>query len=657
MTRAPHPLAPQWRAVTVADLAGLLASLVLAAGPHAARLPWWLAAFTLALYAWRGLAALGVGRLPSRALLLVLTAAAFAGVWLEYRMIFGRLPGVALLVLFSGLKLLECRTHRDATVLAFLCYFLIMTNLLYEQGIPTALLMAVALVAVTATLIGFNAPQRGLLPNLRTAVLLFAHAGPIALALFLLFPRVPGPLWSLPRDAYAGTTGLSDTMTPGAFEQLVESDSIAFRAKFDGRPPAPRDRYWRGPVLWDFDGRTWSMGTTFVDPAFRPPDRGTAVYRYSVLLEPQPRNWLFALESAASLPPRAVFTRDGQIISRVPLRTRLRYDMVSIVGATPDRQLTRRELQRALRLPAEGNPRARALAAEWRSESSSDEQVLERAVRYLRGAHLVYTLEPQPLTSDSVDGFLFRTHEGFCEHFASAFVYLMRAAGVPARVVTGYQGGDLNPVDHILTVRQSDAHAWGEVYLAGQGWVRVDPTALAVPGRLTSGLARSIPGDALVPIMLRPRFDWLRALRDNWEAVAYKWNIWVLGYDASRQRDLMAMIGVSNADWRSLTAALSVILGSLAALLVAWSLRRSLRPDPVQSAWLAFCRKLAAKGLARAGHEGPRDFAERAARGQPAAEVAIRRIGELYIALRYGRGAGTADVRELRRLVRALRPT
>jgi hypothetical protein len=231
----------------------------------------------------------------------------------------------------------------------------------------------------------------------------------------------------------------------------------------------------------------------------------------------------------------------------------------------------------------------------------------------------------------------------------------MRAAGVPARVVTGYQGGEVNSVDRIITVRQSDAHAWAEVHLTGRGWVRVDPTAAAVPGRVDAGLARAVREGDPVPLLMRPRLEWLRGLRSNWEALAHRWNVWVLGYGVERQRDLMASLGMRDTDWRALTAAMASILGAFTLLLTAWSLRRLARPDPVQRAWQAFCRKLGSRGIACAPSEGPRDYAERAARGLPAAAAAIRAIAALYIGARYGREATREHVAELRRRVRELR--
>jgi len=655
MSALPHPLAPELRSVSARDLVWLIGSLALVIVPHALRAPWWVTLLTLCLYGWRVYFTLQRAPLPSRWMVLAVAAAALLALWIEYRTLFGRQPGILLLVIFSGLKLLETRTHRDAAVAAFLAYFLVITNFLYTQSIPTALLMSVALLATTATLVGFAAPQRESSANLRTAGVLLAQGVPAALILFLLFPRVQGPLWGLPQDAYAGMTGLSETMSPGTITSLAQHDAIAFRAEFEGEPPLNALRYWRGPVLWDFDGRTWSMGPEMRGKPSLP--EGPASYRYAVVLEAHNRNWLFALETAASVPERARMTFDGQLVSAAPVRNRIRYELVSVVAPAPQRTEAYGALTRAMRVPKGFNPRATALAEQWRAGAANDADIVMRALEFLRAGRYTYTLEPPPLGVHSVDEFLFDTHAGFCEHFASAFTFLMRSAGVPSRVVTGYQGGDLNPYDRIVTVRQWDAHAWSEVFLSGRGWVRVDPTAAAFPRRVESGVTLAVPQSAAMPLMMQPNMEWLRSMRNRWEAVAHKWNVWVLGYSPERQRDLMEWVGIRDADWRQLTAALFSILGVMTFGLLVWSLRRFARPDPVQRAWRAFCGKLARRGVERAPHEGPRDYTARAARAVPDARRTILRVGELYIGLRYGAHASAPRVARLQRLVRALRVT
>ena len=653
-----HPLHPEARALTGRDLAWLSLCLVAVLAPHAVRTAWWLPVFSLALLAWRARLAITQGPLPRWWLLAGVAVLGMIGVGIEYRTLFGRSAGIALLMIFAGLKLLEMRTHRDATVAVFLCYFLILTNFLFTQSIPNALAMFVALVVITAALVSFSAPQRSVKLHLRTAGLLLAQAIPVAALLFVLFPRVQGPLWGMPQDAYSGVTGLSDTMAPGNLSQLSQSDATAFRVLFAGAAPLPRQLYWRGPVLWDFDGRTWSAGV----PRLRGPravSGGEAKFEYTVVLEPHNRNWLFALETAASVPDNAWVAGDEQLLSLRPVRNRMRYEMVSVVGGRHEGVESGPSLARALRLPAGYNPRTLALAAQWKREAQSDRQLVARAIAYFREQGFVYTLLPPLLGRDSVDEFVFDTRRGFCEHFSSAFVVLMRAAGVPARVVTGYQGGDFNPSDGYFTVRQAEAHAWAEVHIEGEGWVRLDPTAASAPGRLDDGLSRAVSAGDPVPFMLRAEAEWLRGMRYRIEALTNQWNLWVLGYNTERQREFLTRLGMSEANWRELASAMLLALAAAVLVLLAWSLKRIVRPDPVQQAWLKFCAKLAAVGLTRAAHEGPRDFAARAAADRPELAPAIRAIGESYLALRYGAARQSADARQaieaLRRAVREFR--
>lgn len=653
---AAHPLAPEHRAMTGRDLGWICGCLIFVMAPHAVRVPWWLTVFALCLFGWRTYLAFGQRSLPSRWLLVAVALLGVAAIGIEYRTIFGRASGIALLMMLAGLKLLEMRTHRDATMVVFLCYFLVLTNFLFTQSIQTALIMCGALIAITGALVSFSAPQRAPIANLRTAGLLLLHAVPIGAVLFLLFPRVQGPLWGMPQDAYSGITGLSDTMSPGTLSQLSISDAIAFRALFKGPAPSPRQLYWRGPVLWDFDGRTWRMGPRRV----RAPDEvggSDAKFEYSVVLEPHNRNWLFALETAASLPPNAWLSNDGQIMSYSEIRNRMRYEMTSIAGGRRSEPETPGSLARGTLLPSGFNPRALALGQSWRRAFADDEALMTHAIGWLREQRFVYTLLPPALGRDSVDEFLFETKRGFCEHFSSAFVVLMRAAGVPSRVVTGYQGGDFNPLDGYYTVRQADAHAWAEVYVPKRGWVRVDPTAVSMPGRVDSGMANSLPAGDPVPYLMRIDVAWLKSLRYNWEALSNQWNLWVLGYNTERQREFLSRMGFADADWRKMVTLLITALGVIVLGLLIWSLKRMVLPDPVQQLWLAFCKKLAAAGLNRASHEGPRDFTGRAALRFPDAAGAILSVGERYIALRYGAARPQTEIAELKRSVKEFRPT
>ena len=629
----------------------LLAGLAIVVAPHTPRLPWWLNLIALILFTWRVYLAWGERALPRKWLLALLVAGGVFGVYLTYRTVFGRDSGVALLVLFLSLKLLELHQQRDAMVLVLLTYFLALTNFFYSQTLPTAGLMLACALINTASLVNLAAPGRALRANLRTAGVLLAQAAPVMLILFFLFPRVQGPLWGLPQDAYSGVTGLSDSMSPGAISRLSQSDAIAFRVRFQESPPPRAQLYWRGPLFWDFDGRTWRPGNIrpYAQLEFQASGKP---YDYEVTLEPHNHNWLFALDLAAKVPPNANITADHLLLSRTPVRSRMRYDLRSYTSFTQGETDDADELRPGLQLPAGFNPRARRLAAEWAAGGATDDAIAQRALAYFRNEGFVYTLEPPLLGRDSVDEFLFGGKRGFCEHYASSFVFLMRAAGVPARVVTGYQGGEVNPVDQYLIVRQSDAHAWAEVWLTGRGWVRFDPTAAVSPVRVESGVAAALPATDPLPLMARTTLTWLREMRYNWDALANKWNQLVLGYTPERQREFLSSIGMNEPSWENMALTLFWSICALLALLTAWLLRRLRTADPAQRLWLRFCAKLGKRGCARAPHEGPADFIERTAARYPAQAGRIRAIGERYIALRYGEPADKRMLAELRLLVR-----
>jgi transglutaminase-like putative cysteine protease len=632
----------------------ILAGAVLAAAPHATRLPWWVTVIGAGMIAWRGWAGWKNERLPRRWLLTVLVLVGLAGVYLSFRTIVGRDAGVTLLVLFLSLKLMETRERRDAVVVTFLCYFLALTNFFYSESMLTAAVMLVTVFVLSAGLVGVNGPQRPIRESARLAGVMLAQGVPVMVLLFFLFPRIQGPMWGVPTDAFGGTTGLSDSMTPGNISLLSQSDAVAFRARFPDGAPERRHLYWRGPVFWQFDGRTWRAGEVRVSDYARFEPLSAPVV-YTVTLEPHERQWLFALEIAARVPPGAGATGDFQLLARRPVTTRLRYEMSSFLQFRATGGATPHELAAARELPAGFNPRTVALAQGWRSELGTNRLILERSIDWFKRAGLQYTLAPPPLGRDSVDDFLFQTKSGFCEHFSSAFVVMMRAAGVPARVVTGYQGGEINPIDGYMIVRQSDAHAWAEVWMDDDGWVRVDPTAAAVPMRVESGLAAAVPAGDPLPFLVRADLSWLRALRFNWEALANYWNQWVVGYNVERQRDLLSRLGMPSPSWEKMAMTLFWLVGLVVAVLSLWMLRRAREQDPVARAWRRFCRKLARHGTERGRAEGPRAFAARAAAEQPHVSADVAAISELYVQLRYGPMPDPASLALLRQRVREFR--
>ncbi|MCE5180258.1 MAG: DUF3488 and transglutaminase-like domain-containing protein [Betaproteobacteria bacterium] len=635
---------------------GLLACILLVSAPHVAHLPPWVSLLCATLLGWRAYLSYRSATLPPRWLLLIVTLGSIGGILVGFHTFFGRDVGVSLLILLAALKLLELRTRRDAFVAIYLACFIVITNFLYSQSIVTALFMLVTLLAIVTTWLQLQPGAPALRPRLRIAVMLLLQAIPLMLVLFVLFPRVPGPLWGLPQDAY-GRSGLDDKMSPGSLSQLSLSDAVAFRVTFNGAAPPHTQMYWRGPVLQEFDGRTWTQGWTTrakqpqLDNLDKPVD-------YTVTLEPHNKTWLFALEMPTRLSIPAMLGNDFQFQQRTAVTSRLRYTAHSQLGYRANAEEEPRELQRALRLPPGRNPRTRQLAAEWRASLHDDEAVLQAALKYFNREEFFYTLRPPLLGAHSVDDFLFDSRKGFCEHYASSFVFLMRAAGIPARVVTGYQGGEYNRLGNYYIVRQSDAHAWAEVWLRERGWVRIDPTATIAPLRVQNGLAAAILNSGLadstvLPFMARTQWSWLLGLRANLDLMTNQWNQWVLGYDTERQFAFLTHMGMEFVTWQNMAIGIMEWIALLVGLYALHMLRRVYvrDTDAAQRLYLKFCRKLARAGIVRAAHEGAQDFAARAARIKPQSAPGIADITARYVALRYGGQTGKDALAALRRAI------
>jgi transglutaminase-like putative cysteine protease len=420
--------------------------------------------------------------------------------------------------------------------------------------------------------------------------------------------------------------------------------------------PATQQLYWRGPVMWDFDGQTWSASRApYVIPrVFEPLDRPL---EYTVTVEPHGKRWLFALDLPGRTPARSVMTSDFQLLFQTPLSNRLRYDMISNLRYRDAADLPRYELQRALRLPPAANPRTRELAVDMRKRAPDERAYMNAVLGRFRNQNYSYTTTPPLLGSNPVDEFLFNTLAGYCEHYASAFAVLMRAGGVPSRIVTGYQGGEVNTVGNYMIVRQADAHAWVEVWLTGEGWIRVDPTAAVSPARVQAGAVAAIPQGEALPLLLRGNMRWLHSARLTWDMLANSWNQAVLGYTLDSQRQLMRRIGIDDASWQSMLMLMFVATGAITLVLVFLTLRklRALRPDPAVAAYARFCAQLARRGLIRHPSEGPIAFSRRAAAAYPELAAAIGAISDLYVRLRYARDYEPADIADLQRAVAGFR--
>jgi transglutaminase-like putative cysteine protease len=616
----------------------LLAVALATASPHAEHLPPWLSLLFGAALLWRLWLWWQRRPLPPRWCLALLVLGALAAIAWQYRSLLGRDSGVAMLALFMALKPLEMKTRRDALVVVMLGFFLLLTHYFYSQSIPTGLWLLASCTLLTAALIRLHGGAQPLAAIVRQAGLLLLQATPFMLILYLLFPRVSGPLWGLPQDAHAGRSGLSSEMAPGSISSLILSGAIAFRSHFAGETPEKADLYWRGPVLDAYDGLTWRVSALAAALPRKAPvveSRG-AQYSYTSIIEAHNQRWLLALDVATSLPAGAMQAPTLEVLAREPLRARSRFSFASSVDYHANRAESAAILQQSLSLPAAINPRARALADRWKSRPPA--RIADAVLSMFRNEDFHYTLRPPLLGADAVDEFLFGTRRGFCEHYASAFVFLLRAAGVPARVVAGYQGGEVNPVDGYLIVRQSDAHAWAEVWLAGEGWVRYDPTAAVAPSRIEQGIVAALPEGEPLPGIVGLDADWLRQLRYRWEAANNTWNQWVLGYNPQRQREILSRFGMPNPDWQSMSTALAALCGVALLLVTVWTLPRRRRVDPAQRAWQRYCVALARRGVTRAAWEGPLAFANRVAVERPQLAALTSEAARCYAALRYGRG-------------------
>ena len=656
------------RSVEARSLHALAALLALVLLPHLAHLPPWVSAVSVSVVALRLLdlhrpgSALRARLLSPLALSVGAAAVAFL-IRADYGYFLGRDPCVAFLAVLVAAKFAEVRRASDTTLLLCLAAFLLLTQYFYSQTILAALVTLPAVVALGHALSVLRDPNdsTALGPRLALVGKLLVQGLPIAALLFVLFPRLPGPLWSLPEDSM-GTTGLSDSMEPGSIGSLSQSDEVAFRVEFDDAVPPSRERYWRGPVLDRFDGRRWSIDRE--RPIARPPAVTPALEAarvdYTVMLQPNNLRWLFALEQPLTLPrasdapdaaarPLAQLTDDGQLLADKPVSRVLRYRQSSVPSESfrSDRAPAPTTLALAGR-----NPRSEALAEDLRARSASDGDYARAVLERFNRESFRYTLSPQLLGDAPVDEFLFDTRAGFCEHYASAFVVLMRAAGIPARVVTGYQGGEMNG-DYMI-VRQSDAHAWAEAWIDG-AWRRFDPTAAVAPSRVESGLASALPDSALIPRLSRTGGGWLKSAGLSWDRLNHAWQRLVVDFDDDSQDALWERLGLPEpALWQLVVAVLGGAgLWCLAVLgLPGRRERRALAP--AERAWARFGQALERRGVVRGTDESPAEYVARAVHALPDERAVVERLGAALLALRFARPDAARDAARLLALRREL---
>jgi len=628
----------------LASLPWTLGALAVSLAPHVPYLPVWITVAFLSCAVWRYAIEKRRRLLPSPWVRGGLALVCFLGVFGTYSAISGVGPGSALLAIMAALKLLETRRRRDLFVLLFISIFLVMSSLLREQYLwSLPYLIFATLIIVTAWLRMSAGESETTRQSFRTGTRLLLYAAPLAIAMWIFFPRLASPFWAVPIDTSRATSGLSDTMSPGDISSLSMSNEVAFRVKFEGDIPESKDRYWRGLVMTRFNGRTWSGSEPRI--AARPEQqisfKGDAI-RYEVTLEPTMQQWIFALEMPREISLRRTHMGpEQQLFHVIPIEQRIAYEVVSHTDFAVQAELPRAFRGWYTNLPESGNQRTVELARTMREAAGSDPAYINAVLAKFHDEEFFYTLQPPALGSNPVDRFLFETRQGFCEHYASAFAFMMRSAGIPSRVVLGYQGGEVNPLGGHLIVRQSDAHAWTEVWLERYGWYRLDPTAAVAPERIDYG----VQGAALDGIAASWGFtassQFLQQVTMTWDAMNAKWNDWILGYGPDTQSSLMEWLGMEDPDWRKMLLTLVVIVIGLILLISAVMMLRY-RVPPKDTAAILYARFVRKTKLKISVGETAQEFAERVANSKSLSESDIDAVTDAYHDARYGQDGDTA---------------
>jgi protein-glutamine gamma-glutamyltransferase len=587
-------------------------------------------------------------RLRFAALKLMLTALALLAIFSSYGSLKGIEPGISLLVVLMALKVLEAHTAREFQVMVLIGWVLCLCGFFLSQTFGTALCLLTGFALLLTALIQF---QRGsspgaLWPALNTTARLLAQAAPLVVLLFLLFPRINTGFRLEFRALRSASTGFSDRLTPGSIAALANSSEIAFRAEFPGtrtQPPGPM--YWRGVVMWQCDGMDWRApyAPASISRLQRQSPSGNPI-RQKITLAPNGARWMFALDRPYEIPPGAMLAYGDYLWSIQPIRKARRYEVVSSSGST-GKQLSPREREEALRVPASISPAVRDLAQSWAEQSSYPRAIVDSALQFFRTQGFRYSLSPGEYGNHDLEEFLFQRRVGFCEHYAASFATVMRLAGIPSRLVVGYLGGEYNDLGHFFLVRQADTHAWCEVWLPESGWTRVDPTSVVAPGRtsldLNSFLATrialgQIEGHRSGFVMRLARSALFTNVRLAWETLNYEWDTRFLAFDADVQDVFLSSIGIANRGASFLIAGIAVVAVALLMIYAVWmQLRTRVRADRVKELYERFCRRAAQLGAQREPWEGPSDFARRAGQLLPNESERIRRISRTYIALRY----------------------
>ncbi len=618
-----------------------MAAMSFALLPHVLFMPFWVSAAMLIAAIWRYTLERRRGMLPSVFVRGILALACFLGVLATYETISGVGPGSALLAVMAAMKLLETRRRRDQFVLLFIALFLTMSALLREQYLWSLPYLVLSLLLTLTAWLRMAADQdERPIQSTATSLRLLGYAAPIAIAMWIFFPRIATPFWSVPIDTGTAVSGLSGDMSPGDISSLSLSNAVAFRAEFQGAIPAQKDLYWRGLVLNRFNGRSWKGADE--------PFKGLRVREqldvfgeptaYRVTLEPTNQRYLFALDMPYSWQlDESYMGREQQLVFNRPIDKRMAYEVISFTNYVAQSELDDWTLRSTIDPVEQANPRTLELARTMRAEAPDDETFIRNVLSRFSNEAYFYTLQPPALGRNPVDQFLFETRQGFCEHYASAFAVMMRAAGIPARVVLGYQGGEINAVGDkpYLTVRQADAHAWNEVWLEGIGWRRVDPTAAVAPERVEVGRTGALFDGVAENWGMSAPSQWLFQLQQTWDYFNARWNDWVLGYGPDRQESFMEWLGMDDPDWQKMMLTLIALVAGFVFLASVLMMLRN-RPPPADEALKLYRRFVRKTGTRLNPGETPEAFARRVKSDAKLDPDAVDTLTEIYLRVRYG---------------------
>jgi len=626
----------------------LLVSIGLITLPHVNHIPLTLFAFFNLLLIWRFVGIWRPDYLPNKVVIFLLTAAALFLLYTQHQGVLGRDPGTSLFVTALGLKLLEIKKERDLYLINYLAFIVATSQFLYQQSILMAAYILFVCCVLLATLISINSQKPETIAALKSASIIIFQALPISIVIFALFPRVEAPRWMMFDSQHTARSGLSDSLEPGSISRLGLSDELVFRVKFEAKIPPPNQRYWRGPVLSHTDGKRWTeTSKQFFGKYLDKLSHTGLPYQYTLMMEPQDKNWVFALDMATSFPPSLKKNALYQLINQDNQNKRAEYKITSYPQYNTG-YITKTELNDNLQLPGEPSDRIKQLVTQLHGFDQPAEVFIKSILNHFRKEQFHYTLMPPLMEEDPIDTFLFETRYGFCSHYATAFVYLLRVADIPARVVTGYQGGELNKTGGFLEIRQANAHAWAEVWLPNRGWTRFDPTAAIAPERieqdvnidlqLATGLVNFMP----VNINAAKAFSWMKNARQLWGSVDYSWQRWVINYTSDSQSKFLSSLGIN--DFTSMAYSLVLIICFITVVLAWFILKNKQTPvDKELRVYQLFCKKLAKAGVYKGNGETAQDFSRRLQKQYPEHADGINKITSFFIKIRYQKELAEED--------------